>query len=40
MKAYNVQDVKLTEKLFEDYRAWIPLRGSQSQRRLREVLAA
>jgi DNA polymerase elongation subunit (family B) len=40
MRAYNVQDVKLTERLFEDFRAWVPLRGSQSQKRLREVLAA
>jgi len=38
MRAYNVQDVKLTERLFEDCRAWVPLRGVQSQRRLRELV--
>jgi DNA polymerase elongation subunit (family B) len=40
MRQYNIQDVRLTEKLFEEYRPWLPLRGSQSQKKLREVLAA
>lgn len=40
MRAYNRQDVLLTERLFEEFRDWIPLRGVQSQKRLREVLAA
>ena len=40
MRDYNRQDVRLTELLFEDFRPWIPLRGSQSQKKLREVLAA
>jgi len=38
MRAYNVQDVLLTEQLFDELRPWIPLRGTQSQKRLREVL--
>lgn len=38
MRAYNRQDVVLTEKLFEEYRQWIPLRGVQSQKQLRELL--
>ena len=40
MKEYNINDVKLTERLFDDYRVWIPLRGRQSQKRLRELLEA
>lgn len=40
MRDYNVQDVKLTEKLFDDFRDWILLRGTQSQKKLREVLDA
>lgn len=39
MRAYNKRDVVLTESLFEEFRDWIPLRGVQSQARLREVLA-
>lgn len=38
MKAYNVQDVRLTERLFEDFREWIPSRGTQGQAQLRKVL--
>lgn len=38
MRAYNRQDVRLTEKLFEEFREWIPLRGTSSQKRLRELL--
>lgn len=38
MRSYNRHDVALTERLFEEYRPWIALRGTQSQKRLREVL--
>lgn len=38
MKLYNIQDVKLTEKLFEEFREWIPIRGPQSQKQIRKVL--
>ena len=38
MKDYNINDVKLTERLFEPYRPWIPLRGRQSQKRLRRLV--
>lgn len=38
MKSYNRQDVRLTERLFEEYREWISLRGAQSQKRLRELV--
>ena len=40
MRAYNVQDVKLAEKLFAEFRPWVTLRGVNSQKRLRELLAA
>lgn len=39
MRAYNRKDVQLTEELFQEYRPWITLRGSQSQKILRELLA-
>lgn len=38
MRSYNKQDVVLTERLFDEYRPWIPLRGTNSQKRLREML--
>lgn len=38
MRSYNRNDVQLTEQLFEEYRPWITLRGSQSQKILRELL--
>ena len=38
MRSYNKKDVRLTEDLFLEYLPWIALRGSQSQKRLREVL--
>lgn len=40
MRAYNKRDVQLTEQLFEEFREWIPLRGHQSQKRVRELIAA
>lgn len=40
MRKYNRKDVQLTEKLFEEYRPWITLRGAQSQKILRELLDA
>lgn len=40
MRSYNRQDVKLTERLFNVLRPWVPLRGTQSQKRLRTVLEA
>lgn len=39
MRAYNRKDVILTEQLFEEFRPWITLRGTQSQKLLRELLA-
>jgi hypothetical protein len=39
MRSYNRKDVLLTEALFEEFRPWITLRGPQSQKRLRELLA-
>ena len=39
MRAYNRKDVQLTEQLFQEYRPWITLRGSQSQKLLRELLS-
>lgn len=38
MRAYNKRDVRLTEALFEEFRDWIPLRGTNSQKRLRMAL--
>jgi DNA polymerase elongation subunit (family B) len=38
MKSYNIQDVRLTEKLFDELRDWIPLRGVNSSRVVRELL--
>jgi DNA polymerase elongation subunit (family B) len=40
MREYNMNDVVLTEKLFEEYREWIPLRGRQSQKTLKRLLDA
>jgi uncharacterized protein YprB with RNaseH-like and TPR domain len=40
MRAYNKQDVRLTESLFDEFRPWIALRGTSSQKRLRQVLEA
>lgn len=39
MRDYNKNDVKLTEQLFERWRPWIPLRGRQSQKQLRRLVA-
>lgn len=39
MRKYNIQDVKLTAKLFEEWRPWIPLRGRQSQKSLRQIVS-
>lgn len=38
MRMYNMNDVLLTEKLFERWRSWIPLRGRQSQKSLRRLI--
>ena len=38
MRAYNRKDILLTEELFLDYVPWILPRGSQSQKRIRDLL--
>jgi hypothetical protein len=38
MRSYNRKDVKLTEDLFLDYLPWILPRGSNSQKRIRNLL--
>ncbi len=38
MRAYNRRDVVLTERVFEEFREWIPLRGVNSQKQIRKVL--
>jgi DNA polymerase elongation subunit (family B) len=40
MEQYNTNDVILTERLFDDWRPWIPLRGRQSQKSIRRLLDA
>ena len=40
MREYNMNDVVLTEKLFEEFRDWIPLRGSQSNKQVTRLLDA
>lgn len=40
MEDYNRTDTLLTEKLFNEFRDWIPLRGSQSNKKIKELLAA
>lgn len=39
MRLYNIQDVRLTEKLYLEFREWIPLRGTQSQKNLRKLVS-
>lgn len=39
MELYNKQDVRLTTALFEEWRPWIPLRGTQSQKNLRKLVS-
>jgi len=38
MRSYNRKDVQLTEDLFLDYESWLTPRGTNSQKRIRDLL--